>query len=250
MDFNEQLICRRKQKGLSQEQLGDLIGVTRQTVSKWELGETTPEMDKLIQLSKLFEVSIDELVGNTDSECDSNSFCMANNKPFHYEYKSKKTFHGIPLVHINYGMGNFKAKGIIAIGNASIGVFSLGLASIGIVSVGLLGCGLITIGTLAVGLLLSFGAISVGTIAFGGIAVGVLAVGGLAVGEYALGGCAIADKIAKGGYAQATIAIGDEMSGDIMFDIHQKGLGPEIRQAIISRFPKTWEIIIRLFGGK
>ena len=38
MVFNEQLICRRKQLGLSQEQLGEKIGVTRQTVSKWELG--------------------------------------------------------------------------------------------------------------------------------------------------------------------------------------------------------------------
>jgi len=38
MNFSEQLICRRKQAGLSQEQLGDKIGVTRQTVSKWELG--------------------------------------------------------------------------------------------------------------------------------------------------------------------------------------------------------------------
>ena len=250
MEFNEQLICRRKQKGLSQEQLGDLIGVTRQTVSKWELGETTPELDKLIQLSKLFEVSIDELVGNTDAECETNSFCIANNKPLHYEYKSKKTFHGIPLVHVNYGMGRYKAKGIIAIGNTSVGVISLGLASVGVVSVGILGCGLLTFGTLAVGLLLSFGAISVGTIAFGGIAVGVLAIGGLAVGEYALGGCAMAEKIAKGGYAEASIAIGDDAIGDIVFDINKKGLGPEIRQAIISRFPKTWEIIIRLFGGK
>ena len=85
MEFNEQLICLRKQKGLSQEQLGDQIGVTRQTVSKWELGETTPEMDKLIQLSKLFEVSIDELVGN--DACDNKSFCRAEiYTRYEYEY--------------------------------------------------------------------------------------------------------------------------------------------------------------------
>ena len=47
MTFQERLITLRKQQGLSQEQLGYELGVTRQTVSKWELGVTTPEMDKL-----------------------------------------------------------------------------------------------------------------------------------------------------------------------------------------------------------
>lgn len=52
MTFQERLITFRKQQGLSQEQLGYELGVTRQTVSKWELGVTTPEMDKLIRLPK------------------------------------------------------------------------------------------------------------------------------------------------------------------------------------------------------
>lgn len=54
MTFQEQLITLRKQQGLSQEQLGAELGVTRQTVSKWELGITTPEMDKLILLAACF----------------------------------------------------------------------------------------------------------------------------------------------------------------------------------------------------
>lgn len=62
MTFNEKLIKLRKASGLSQEELGNKLNVARQTVSKWELGETTPEMDKLEELSNLFEVSIDELV--------------------------------------------------------------------------------------------------------------------------------------------------------------------------------------------
>ena len=62
MKFNEKLIKLRKASGLSQEELGNKLNVARQTVSKWELGETTPEMDKLEELSNLFEVSIDELV--------------------------------------------------------------------------------------------------------------------------------------------------------------------------------------------
>ena len=62
MKFNEKLIKLRKASGLSQEELGDKLNVSRQTISKWELGETTPEMDKLEELSNLFEISIDELV--------------------------------------------------------------------------------------------------------------------------------------------------------------------------------------------
>lgn len=62
MKFNEKLIKLRKAAGLSQEELGNKLNVARQTVSKWELGETTPEMDKLEELSNIFEISIDELV--------------------------------------------------------------------------------------------------------------------------------------------------------------------------------------------
>ena len=62
LKFNEKLITLRKASGLSQEELGDKLNVARQTISKWELGETTPEMDKLEELSNLFEISIDELV--------------------------------------------------------------------------------------------------------------------------------------------------------------------------------------------
>lgn len=61
MKFNEKLIKLRKASGLSQEELGNKIDVARQTISKWELGETEPEMSKLIELSNLFKVSIDEL---------------------------------------------------------------------------------------------------------------------------------------------------------------------------------------------
>ena len=48
MEFRNRLMELRKQKGWSQEQLGERIGVIRQTVSKWETGDTTPEMVKLI----------------------------------------------------------------------------------------------------------------------------------------------------------------------------------------------------------
>ncbi len=62
MKFNEKLIQLRKEKGLSQEELGEKLNVARQTISKWELGETTPEMDKLVQISEIFDISLDNLI--------------------------------------------------------------------------------------------------------------------------------------------------------------------------------------------
>lgn len=66
MSFGQNLLSLRKGKGLSQDELGAQLMVSRQTVSKWELGETTPEMDKLILISEFFDLSLDELVKGSD----------------------------------------------------------------------------------------------------------------------------------------------------------------------------------------
>lgn len=58
----ENLYKLRREKGLSQEQLAEIIGVSRQTVSKWENGTSTPELEKLILLSGCFGIPVDELV--------------------------------------------------------------------------------------------------------------------------------------------------------------------------------------------
>lgn len=68
MKFNEKLLELRKQKGWSQEELGNQLNVSRQTISKWEMGTTTPELENLIMLSKIFDISIDELVNNVKAE--------------------------------------------------------------------------------------------------------------------------------------------------------------------------------------
>ena len=246
MNFNEQLITLRKQNGLSQEQLGEQIGVSRQTISKWELGETTPEMGKLIQLSSYFDVSIDELAGKVSGQNTNTGY-----QPYrwHYEYKSKRRIFGLPLVHINIGHGIYKAKGIFAIGTISRGVFSLGMLSSGIISLGAISGGLISMGGGSLGLLFSLGGLSVGSISIGGLALGIFAFGGCAVGIYSIGGLAIAGKIAAGGYAYAPIAISDGTSGQIVFDIYQAHTSAEVRKAILDMYPKTWDIIVKLFSS-
>lgn len=62
--LGENILKLRKSKGLSQEQLGEKIDVTRQTISNWELGETAPNPDQLKLLSKALNISIDELLEN------------------------------------------------------------------------------------------------------------------------------------------------------------------------------------------
>jgi len=67
MSFGQNLLSLRKEKRLSQDELGGQLKVSRQTISKWELGETTPEMEKLILISELFKISLDKLVKGVDA---------------------------------------------------------------------------------------------------------------------------------------------------------------------------------------
>lgn len=69
MKFNEKLQDLRRERGLSQENLADIMGVSRQSVAKWESGSNYPEVDKLIELSNIFGVSIDKLLKNIEDEC-------------------------------------------------------------------------------------------------------------------------------------------------------------------------------------
>lgn len=64
MSLGNKILELRKKKGLSQEQLSERINVTRQTISNWELEETSPNPEQLKLLSKEFNISIDELLDN------------------------------------------------------------------------------------------------------------------------------------------------------------------------------------------
>ena len=63
MKLNEQIAFLRKQKGMTQENLANILGVTNQTVSKWEAAQCCPDIQLLPVIAELFEVSIDELMG-------------------------------------------------------------------------------------------------------------------------------------------------------------------------------------------
>ena len=68
MKFQDKLQVLRKQTGMSQEKLAEKIGISRQAVAKWEVGQSYPDVDKIIILSDLFKISIDKLIKDYDDE--------------------------------------------------------------------------------------------------------------------------------------------------------------------------------------
>lgn len=64
MNIGDKLVELRKKKGLSQEELAEKLNVTRQTISKWKLNQTSPNISQAKEISRLFNVSLDELVSN------------------------------------------------------------------------------------------------------------------------------------------------------------------------------------------
>ncbi len=77
MSFQEQLQILRKGKGLSQEKLAEMLGISRQAVAKWEVGHSYPDIARLIALSDFFKVSIDKLVNDYEENC---RLCIEENK--------------------------------------------------------------------------------------------------------------------------------------------------------------------------
>ena len=64
MNLGKKIAELRKKNNLSQEELAEKVGVARQTISKWETGDTTPDINQVKIISKIFNISIDELVDN------------------------------------------------------------------------------------------------------------------------------------------------------------------------------------------
>lgn len=228
MTLSNNLTILRKRKGYSQEELAYQLGVSRQSVSKWELGQSEPELDRIIKIADFFEVTVDELVRDEEvtyigeKSINHQTLKAAIREAYHYEYKSQWHIGGVPLVHINVGRGRYVAKGVIAFGNVAIGVFSLGGLAIGLLSIGGLAIGGLSLAGLALGIL-----------AIGGASIGYIALGGFALGIYACGGLAIASKLAMGGVAHGYVAIGSSVKGSHTLVVHQVSMGVD-GQAILA----------------
>ena len=81
MKINEQIAALRKKKGITQENLAQALGVTNQSVSKWESGQCCPDIQLLPELAKYFEVSIDELMGEKPRKTECEPYNLPMDSP-------------------------------------------------------------------------------------------------------------------------------------------------------------------------
>lgn len=264
MNLAQKLTIQRKKSGMSQEQLADRLGITRQSVSKWEAGSSIPEISKLIALSELFQVSLDYLLKDYLDEESGRIYAkdydrdrlrgerikeenqLEDNLRLEkkvdeltryikgVQYTSKTKIMGVPLICVRFSnrLGrDGVAKGIIAIGNFAVGVVSIGAGSIGILSFGATAVGVLAVGALAAGIA-----------AWGAFAIGLFAFGATAVGIYSAGVAAVGKEIAVGVSAIGKTAIGETATGEHCL-IYERGVttGLQIKQFIDQTNPHLWK---------
>lgn len=257
MEFSEKLIGLRRREGLSQERLADRLGVTRQSVSKWEGGAAMPELEKLIALSELFGVSVDYLIKEAveepkppeipaaDSAAKLTEQMEAFSRMFRgYRWDSRTRIWGVPLVSVRFCRYSRlvpagAAKGIIAIGNIAVGVVSLGLMSVGLISIGVICAGALALGCLAFGLA-ALGPVAVGLLAFGPVAIGLWYAGGVT----ALGG-----RIAVGIAALGNTAVGCDAMGDHVLLWGDGLTRGQVESFLLERHPRLWRPLLRLLAS-
>ncbi|MDE6361794.1 MAG: helix-turn-helix domain-containing protein, partial [Clostridia bacterium] len=91
-DFGDFLYALRKEKGMTQAQLADLLGVTNKAVSKWETGEAMPETSLLLPLSRILGVTVDELLDGKRSINYETTSEEYNSKEFDFDDIKKHIF--------------------------------------------------------------------------------------------------------------------------------------------------------------
>ena len=93
MKFEEKLIKLRKSNGMSQEQLAEKLGVSRQAISRWESGDSTPDMINLLGLCDLFGVPADYLIHDDYQSDDDMPIVKEKNEQISEVKLKKKHFH-------------------------------------------------------------------------------------------------------------------------------------------------------------
>ncbi|MCI8987650.1 MAG: helix-turn-helix transcriptional regulator [Lachnospiraceae bacterium] len=318
MTLGEKIYSLRVKNGLSQEAFGEKLGVSRQSVSKWETDQSVPELDKIVMISELFTVTTDYLLkesaaepasgqwkGTTaaggpgqwngastaaggsgqwngvstaaegfgqwtkasgaekasdlwgessDTERDAYEYRgrAVVKRGFSYEYKSKRSWRGMPLVHVNIGFGR-SAKGVIAIGLAAKGIVAIGLAGLGVITLAPVGIGLLlSAGIVAIGGI-ALGDFAIGVVAMGAFCVGIFSMGALAVGQFSFGAIAIGQQVAVGDVARGDIALGfSEATGTVFQQItgKQGGFDPQdVLRAIDEHVADYWFIFKQWIKG-
>ena len=121
LKINDQIVALRKQKGVTQGELADVLGVSNQSVSKWESGQCCPDIQLLPELAKYFDVSIDELMGHETPKTetkgsDTQENDLIINDPLlneAIELLGKKMLLSTAVLQRKLGVGYVKAKELI-----------------------------------------------------------------------------------------------------------------------------------------
>ncbi len=206
MTCGEKIAAERKKRNMTQDDLAEVLGVTRQAVSRWESNAAYPETEKLVRLAELFDLDLNYLLKDGAEPKPESCGGFAPER-FHYQYTSKAHIGKLPLVCVNIGFGFYKARGVIAVGNAAAGVVSIGLCSAGVFSAGLLSFGLLALGCIAAGGV-ALAAVALGMLAVGAVACGLVSFGALSVGAFSAGALSVGGYFAMGDVAWAKIALG------------------------------------------
>lgn len=257
MTTGEKIAKLRKENNYTQEQLAEMLSVSRQSVSKYESGLAYPETEKLIRLSELFDCTLDYLLKDDVVEPKYNNMSNSQNveegifiklrhRGASFERKSERMIFGMPLWHIGKN-----AKGFIAIGLRAKGVISIGLFSLGIVSIGMFSAGILTLGLFALGLL-SAGCISLGAMSLGAISVGIVSIGAIAIGEFSMGALAIGHYFAYGDYARGMFAFGGSHAFGTAFEKVGELNQSEKKEALYlmqQKIPEIYQWIINWLQG-
>ena len=175
MTLGEKLSKLRKEYNYTQEQLADILGVSRQSVSKWESDLAYPETDKLVRLGRIFGCSMDYLLDDRITEMEHSKMERSDTersdtesarepgsegkgadlwdrfKRQFRERKSERLVLGMPLYHVGRNAHGFIAIGLRARGVISVGLMARGIVSLGLLSLGVLSFGLLTLGLISAG---------------------------------------------------------------------------------------------------
>ena len=238
LDFSQKLRRLRTNNGYSQEKLADLVGVSRQAISKWESGLSYPDMGNLIALSDIFALPVDRLIreelplypppeetgpspygtrlaetGQEEPSCGGSGRPEDDSAPGSRE-TPKPSDPGRDCqeggIYIRFGSRNgYEYKSSRTLFGVPLVHINLGRGkrtAAGIIAVGNCARGVVALGLASAGVL-SFGLVSVGLLAFSLVAVGLAAVGCIALGGVAVGAVA-AGYFSIGAAAAGVYAVG------------------------------------------
>lgn len=251
MNFAQNLIQLRKQRGLSQEELAEILNVSRQAVSKWEAGINMPDIPKLIAIADEFGINLDDLVRSSFKEKNKGFYptrrgadCKADFFTEGAQAATESSSGTINIVSggkiLKVGSGStiylkneYEYVSKIKIGKLPLvhihtgnggqcarGIIAIGNIAFGALAVGGFSLGLFSFGGVSIGLLLSLGGMAVGGVSLGGFSIGLLAFGGCALGMGAFGGFAAGKVFALGSIAYGPVSIGENIEAALRFTEH------------------------------